>query len=753
MSFADHVLLRPKHYIAPDRRFIPEALKKRPFWVAWRYEKVEGRDKPTKVPYQTKPGFIFERARSNDPSTWSDFETTWRIYETRKDTGICFDGIGIVLQDSDGLVGIDLDDCADPDAGTIKPEALALLALLPKTCFDLSPSSEGLRGFLLGALPEGSPKKNDEKGVEVYTHARFLTITGARLSGSLDEPAPVSPETMTTFIETVWAEKLAKEREEKRVAEERRAQARREAEEREARRACRRGAWDVDDADEIGWTPERSQRAFDRSIKSFLEAQEGDRHARLNKIAHLIGGMDAAGAVGAQAALAELESLAISVMGADRAREVRRTIRQGAESGARKPVEYTPPPKRGQSVIDKIKNAAASALVAAASVLAPTEAKAEPTQTVVVQEADDLTDEERQAKRARKIAEQIAWITLTDSTLTTAERKTLNHYVNCMRYRMGRSCTIKGCNHKSHRSFTCGREACTFCLGRVHSNLFFAREDLLEQLEASRKNREIPTENFTFEIPCPEDHKGFTKFQYSVWKKVPAKFRARVKNMTRVVRAPGLCVMETPDAVTAEQIELVTGRKPVRRERLTREGLSVETEVQRAFKRRERRIYWAIEDYARIIREAGHELVPVSKVATPLSPELARKLKAHEFRDWLKRSPVSTAGKTAARRDVLPWPGSLEVREYVRKQARTKIEEAGGNPNASPEACPSHGDHTLGPWWGKVLGQEPFVLPHQPEGGRRPPWSQVFVCAPLPNLPKGPVCDWIFAGCDAPQRE
>src|SRR5690242_17409978 len=76
-------------------------------WVGWRYEYRDG--KWTKVPKSARGG----EAKSQDPATWTDFQTISAAYGQRS---TWFDGIGITLgQCSDGQyrVGIDLDSCID----------------------------------------------------------------------------------------------------------------------------------------------------------------------------------------------------------------------------------------------------------------------------------------------------------------------------------------------------------------------------------------------------------------------------------------------------------------------------------------------------------------------------------------------------------------------------------------------------------------------------------------------------------------
>ncbi|MBI4235861.1 MAG: DUF3987 domain-containing protein [Chloroflexi bacterium] len=90
-----------------------------------------------------------------------------------------FNGIGYVLSESDPFVGVDLDNCVDPETGVILPWASEVIRDLD-TYTEYSPSMTGLRSILIGKLPPEGRHRGD---VEVYETKRFLTITGAHLKG------------------------------------------------------------------------------------------------------------------------------------------------------------------------------------------------------------------------------------------------------------------------------------------------------------------------------------------------------------------------------------------------------------------------------------------------------------------------------------------------------------------------------------------------------------------------------------------
>ncbi|MGH8695713.1 MAG: hypothetical protein ACREVS_04510 [Burkholderiales bacterium] len=91
------------------------------------------------------------------------------------------DGIGYVLTAADGVVGIDLDKCRDPDTGVIAPWALAIVQQIDAYT-EVSPSGTGVRIFAPGTLSGGGRNRHH---VEMYTRGRYLTLTGHRLHGAL----------------------------------------------------------------------------------------------------------------------------------------------------------------------------------------------------------------------------------------------------------------------------------------------------------------------------------------------------------------------------------------------------------------------------------------------------------------------------------------------------------------------------------------------------------------------------------------
>jgi putative DNA primase/helicase len=154
---------------------IPEQLTGRPQWVCWRTEKREG--KPTKVPYT--PG-TNRRASSTDLMTWRTFSEALTAYESGEPP---YDGIGFVFCSADPYVGVDLDNCRNPETGDVAEWAQKIMAAFADSYVEASPSGTGVHIIFEGALKEGAKKKEKSAGIEAYGQDRFFTITGRTIRG------------------------------------------------------------------------------------------------------------------------------------------------------------------------------------------------------------------------------------------------------------------------------------------------------------------------------------------------------------------------------------------------------------------------------------------------------------------------------------------------------------------------------------------------------------------------------------------
>jgi hypothetical protein len=157
-----------------DNTHIPPEMLPERRWVAWRYEKRDG--KPTKVPINPHTG---ERASSIDPATWGTYDQA-----TTRAAKPNLDGIGFML--GDGWVGVDFDNYRIN--GQLRPPVPEAIERF-NTYAEVSPSGRGVKIVGRGKLPDGlrnrSPKDpTTGQQIEVYDTARFFTVTGERVDAA-----------------------------------------------------------------------------------------------------------------------------------------------------------------------------------------------------------------------------------------------------------------------------------------------------------------------------------------------------------------------------------------------------------------------------------------------------------------------------------------------------------------------------------------------------------------------------------------
>lgn len=149
---------------------IPAELRSMSHWVLWRYEERNG--KQTKVPYSV----------SGKKASVTD-ETTWTTFEQAVQYSADYSGIGFVFSGS-GFAGVD---CDRIDQTTVD------LAAWLNSYTEYSPSGNGVHIIVRGSVPSGVRRD----GIEVYSNARYFTMTGA----SVYEPAiPIA----TMDLQPLW---------------------------------------------------------------------------------------------------------------------------------------------------------------------------------------------------------------------------------------------------------------------------------------------------------------------------------------------------------------------------------------------------------------------------------------------------------------------------------------------------------------------------------------------------------------------
>lgn len=167
---------------------IPEELKRLDQWVVWRYENINGFNKPTKPPYNAKTG---NKANVTDPTTWCSFRDAINCLNNN-DT---FNSVGFVFSDRDNYSIIDLDKAEGETL--IRQQKIAAEF---DSYSEVSPSGYGLHIIVKGKVPTGKRKDC----IEVYSNLRYATFTGNVYN---NKPIADCQDKLTKLWEELGAEK------------------------------------------------------------------------------------------------------------------------------------------------------------------------------------------------------------------------------------------------------------------------------------------------------------------------------------------------------------------------------------------------------------------------------------------------------------------------------------------------------------------------------------------------------------------
>lgn len=154
---------------------IPAELKKQKIWGLWDLETRDGRT--TKVPYNAMTN---QRAKSNDPSTWCEFEQAITALKEHKHKGLA-----VFL--GSGLCGLDVDHVdAELSKFEEKPNSDNLVNRLKKltnnSYMEVSQSGAGIHVLFKGLLPKNVNNHPNNKPFELYDHGRFFALTGSLIT-------------------------------------------------------------------------------------------------------------------------------------------------------------------------------------------------------------------------------------------------------------------------------------------------------------------------------------------------------------------------------------------------------------------------------------------------------------------------------------------------------------------------------------------------------------------------------------------
>lgn len=152
---------------------IPVELKKLPNWVCWKGEPGEN-GKLRKTPINPRTG---GGAMSNNPDTWTDFETAVRASKQ-------YSGVGFMF--APPYFGVDIDNVGDAIADFQAGRDDNIISEFVHTLCsytEYSQSGNGIHIICRGTLPEGGRRRQN---VEMYQTGRYFIMTGNDAAGYAD---------------------------------------------------------------------------------------------------------------------------------------------------------------------------------------------------------------------------------------------------------------------------------------------------------------------------------------------------------------------------------------------------------------------------------------------------------------------------------------------------------------------------------------------------------------------------------------
>lgn len=177
--------------IAPDISKIPQEMKALRQWVCFSLEWNDKRQKYDKFPINPVTGGM---AMSNNPNTWTDFNTALQCFNSGR-----FSGIGFMFTKESGIYGVDIDGCFNN--GVMSLEAQEVICQM-QSYTEWSPSATGVHIIAKGTLPPGGRRK---RCFEMYDSGRFFTVTGWHVQGT-----PMEIYDRTNEVAVIHAKYVAK---------------------------------------------------------------------------------------------------------------------------------------------------------------------------------------------------------------------------------------------------------------------------------------------------------------------------------------------------------------------------------------------------------------------------------------------------------------------------------------------------------------------------------------------------------------
>lgn len=159
-----------------DYTNVPEELKKLKQWGNFHKIWMPERNKFTKIPINSMDG---SPGKSNDPTTWSDFQTALKGLDKFKKAD------GLAFYFANGYVGLDIDHIKDELETYYQGDhnVVADIQELTKNSYrEISLSGEGIHVIFKGKITGNRRRKGQ---FEMYQTGRFFALTGNIMSEGL----------------------------------------------------------------------------------------------------------------------------------------------------------------------------------------------------------------------------------------------------------------------------------------------------------------------------------------------------------------------------------------------------------------------------------------------------------------------------------------------------------------------------------------------------------------------------------------
>ena len=171
----------PPHVEPPVWDTIPARLAQAQQWVLWKFEWDAKRSAWQKVPYYVQGGRrTGGQGDDRDRQRLATLPVVRRAFERAATSDKPWSGVGFGFLPGDGLIGIDLDKCLDPDSGKLSDRAAKIVQAF-HSFTEFSPSGKGLHIYVEGHT---ATAKSNDIGVEMFCEKQYFTVTGHHMEGT-----------------------------------------------------------------------------------------------------------------------------------------------------------------------------------------------------------------------------------------------------------------------------------------------------------------------------------------------------------------------------------------------------------------------------------------------------------------------------------------------------------------------------------------------------------------------------------------